>query len=198
MIVTDKLTKHLMFSGMLMLLFVVCNNNVEFKWASGGRVTQSFDSSTYSETILVKNMPKNKIKQSKTMVAYFDSVGRSINDLTRMSGIEYYSMSFYKSTFATRRYFVKRDPNAHTYNGNKTYLGSVVIMSCKCDSAKWNIHVLRNLGTAREYEYNGPDLAMTTLFDECRSYIPDDEKNEELVRYYMELRNRRKTENNDL
>jgi len=195
MIVDDKLIRYLMFLGMLMLLFVVCDNNVEFTRTDGGIVPQGFDSSFYLETILVKNMPKNKIKKSKIMITYFDSVGFTINDLSKMYRIKYYNMSFYKSIDATIRYFVKREPDLHTYNGNKTYLGAVTVMRCKSDSTKWSVQISRNLGTARDYEHNGPNLSKTVLLNECNSYIHDDEKNDDLVRYYMELRNKKKKNN---
>jgi len=181
----------------VILLFVVCNNNVEFMCTYSGRITQGFDdSSFYYETILVKNMPKNKIEQSKTMIAYFDSVGFTINTLSRMSGIKYYSMDFYKSTSATIGYFVKGEPDLYKYNANKTYFGAVTIMRCKSDSTKWSVQIIRNLGTARDYEHDGPDLSRTILLNGCRSYIHDDEKNDELLRYYMELRNKKKNKSN--
>jgi len=192
MIVTDKLVIKLMFLSTLILLFVLCSNNVEFMWIGGGILPQGFDSSFYNETILVKNMPRNKIEQSKTMMAYFDSVGLTINALSKMSRIKHYSMDFYKSTSATIRYFVKEEPNLYTYNGNKTYLGGVTMRRCKIDSTKWDVQILRNLGTAKDYKHNGPDMSRIMLLNECRSYIHDDERNDELLRYYMELKNKKR------
>jgi hypothetical protein len=197
MIVTDNLIKYLIFLGTLILLFVVYNDNVKFTWIDGGLELQNNDSSSYDETILVKNIPRNRIKQSKMMIAYFDSVGFTLNDLSKMSGVINYTMSFYKSTSATIRYFVKKEPNLYTYNGNKTFLGYVAIGRCENDSTKWNVRILRNLETAgKDYEYSGPNMSRTMLLDECNSYIPDDEKNNELVRYYQELRNKKKAKNN--
>jgi hypothetical protein len=116
------------------------------------------------------------------------------------------TMGFYKSTPATIKYLVKKEPNLYTfvkkepkkykYNGNTTYLGYVAIVRCEDDSSKWNVSISRNLGTAIEYESNGPNTSVTMLFNECSSDFYASEKNDELVRYYMELRNKKRTQNN--
>jgi hypothetical protein len=95
-------------------LFAACNNEAEFTRIIEGRTwgLQRSDSSYYREDVLVKNISRNKphdVEQSKMMIAYFDSVGLSIDYLSsEMPEIKLYRMSFYKSTHATRKYFVEK------------------------------------------------------------------------------------------
>jgi hypothetical protein len=95
-------------------LFMVCSSDVE-------KITVGRMEDWYIERTLVKNIPRNKVRQSKIMINYFDSVGLTINDILEMPGIKNYTMDFFKLTNVTRRYFIEK--RGSTYNGNKTYLG---------------------------------------------------------------------------
>jgi hypothetical protein len=139
-------------------------------------------------------MPESRIEQSKMMITYYDSVGLTIKNLSKISGTKEYAMRFYKSTLGSRRYFVKG--KGDFYNGNKTFMGSIWIWCCGRDCTEHRVVIIRNLETATDYEHNGPDLVSTTLFSECSYIDNNDEKNDELVRYYQELRNKKKAKNN--
>jgi hypothetical protein len=179
---------------------VACNNDAEFTRIIEGRTwgLQPSDSSWYEERVLVRNISRNKphdLEQSKMMITYFDSIGLSIDDLLKMPEIRYYSMYFYKSTYATRKHFVK-GKKVSTYNGNKTYLGVVSMARCKDDFTKWKVIIDRNLGTSDSFDKIGPDTKDEFLYNECdREYDPywrEVNKDNELVKYYMELRDKRK------
>jgi hypothetical protein len=182
------------------LLFATYNSNIEFTRIIEGRTwgLQPSDSSYYRERVLVRNISRNKphdLEQSKIMIAYFDSVGLSIDDLLKMPEIKYYYMSFYKSTYATRKHFVK-GKKVSTYNGNKTYLGVVSMTRCNDDSTKWRVRISRNLGTEDDYDKIGPKTKDEFLQNECDPeydpYWREVNKDNELVKYYMELREKRK------
>jgi len=178
------------------LLYTACNNSVEFTRVIEGRVCLQPDSCFYyEERVLVKNIPQNDVEQSKIMIAYFDSVGLSLNELLKKPEIKYYYMNFYKSTYATRRYFVKMNgipkKEHDTYNGNETDLGYIYMGRCVGDSTKWKIKIGRNLGTADNYDWQGADIESVFLQNECVPNWDDANKNNDLVKYYMELKNKK-------
>jgi len=178
-------------------IFTVCNNNIEFTRIIEGRNwgLQPDDSCWYTERILIKNAPQNNLEQSKIMIAYFDSIGFSVHELSKMPEIKYYHMFFCKSTRATRRFFIEiNDVNERkylTYDANKTYLGDIFVGHCKNDSNKWRISITRNLGTEPDCEYIGAKTRSEFLQNECDSNWYEANKNNELVRYYMELRDKK-------
>jgi hypothetical protein len=130
------------------------------------------------------------MKQSKIMISYFDSIGLSMNNLLEMPEIKAYKMDFYKSTYATRAHFLE-DRWGSTSNGNKTYLGSLHMGHCQNDSTKWRVRIVRNLGTSEDFDILGPVIEDEYLQYDCDSNWYEANKNNELVRYYMELRRRR-------
>jgi hypothetical protein len=193
--ISNSLIKLILF-GVITPLLATCDNNVELTRIIEGKgcATRPGDSSCYYERILVKNIPENKphnVTQSKIMIAYFDSIGFAVNELFEMPEINYYNMSFYKSTHATRKYFVERKKGS-TYNGNETYLGTVSMIRCKDDSAKWKIEIARNLGTADNIDKQGANTKDEFLQNECDPDWYEANKDNELVKYYMELREKRK------
>ena len=187
----------LILSYTTILTFTACDNNVEFT-----RIIVGTDSCSYMERVLVKNIPRNNVIQSKIMISYFDSIGLSINNLVESPEIKYYHIFFYKSTDETRRYFIDKNFSV-AYDGNETYLGSIGVLRCKRDSTKWKIEISRNLGTAENYDIQGPQTEEQYLQNECDSiwYRHDKhdnlvtyygvDKNNELVKYYMELKNKK-------
>jgi hypothetical protein len=126
------------------------------------------------------------------MINYFDSVGLSVNDLLEMPGINHYFMHFYKSTDATRRVFVENQ-HVSTYDGNRTYLGNLFVGYCRCDSTKWRVIIARNLGTSEDFDILGAVTKDEYLQNDCDPGWYEANKNNELVRYYMELRSRRES-----
>jgi hypothetical protein len=190
--------------SIIISLFFANANYVEFTRIIEGKVAPSYppDSSWYFETILVKNMPKDHLERCKIMIAYVDSVGLNISDLSKMPGIKHYCVSFYKQTPTTIRYFIKKDHSGRyaLRDAERDEIGTIFISRCDDDSTKWRGKIRKSLGMADLRQDGYPKGVNIMLFDECKRRIPEyvyDEKNEELVRYYMELRNRRKTENND-
>jgi hypothetical protein len=107
-----------------------------------------------------------------------------------MPEVKFYAMHFFKSTRATRKHFVEKK-KVFTYNGNETYLGSVTLWRCKDDSTKWRIRITRNLGTADSFDHQGPAIKYEFLQNECDHDWYEANKNNELVKYYMGLREKR-------
>jgi len=181
----------LALSCVTVLLFIVYNNDVEFTRITEGQtwMGQSDDNFYYYEHILVKNIFRNKphdAEQSKMMIAYFDSAGLSIDELLKMPEIKHYYMYFYISTYATRRYFIEK--KGDTFNGNETDLGLIYTGRCKDDSTKWEIKIGRNLGTADNYDKQGGHSTREFLQNECSPGWYEDNKDNELVKYYTGLR----------
>jgi hypothetical protein len=172
---------------------MACNNDIEFTRIIVGKSwgLQPSNISWYRERVLIKNIPQNDTKQSKIMIAYFDSVGPSGNYFSEIPEIKHYLMSFYKSTRATREYFIEKK-NVSTYNGNETDLGSVYMGRCKNDPTKWKVIIARNFETTEDYDYLGVNTKDEFLQNECDPDWYEANKNNELVKYYMELREKRK------
>ena len=147
------------------------------------------NSSKFTETVLVKNVPKNTLKQSKIMIAYFEDKGISIDELSSMPDIKFYEMEFYRSTATTRKYHAKNNPR-YRPNENRTYLGSLNTWQCRDDSTQWKIHISRNLGAI--YEDGSPRSQYFRLYNDCDPYSFTNDENYELAAYYMELLEKRK------
>jgi hypothetical protein len=170
-----------------------CNNEVEFVRVVEGRTwaLQHYDSSWYKEYVLVKNIPRNKIKQSKIMIAYFDSVGFSIDNLKEIPEINHYCMYFWKSTRATRGVFIEKTNIGDNINANKTYLGDIYVDRCKKNFTKWNVGIGINLGTDPDADYTGGHIKDEYLQNDCDPAWYEVNKNNDLVKYYMGLINKR-------
>jgi len=180
----------------LILLFAACSNNIEYTQITTGKTLglQYGDSSYYTELVLIKNIPQNNLKQSKIMINYFDSMGLSVHNFEVMPEVKHYFMYFYKSTIATRKYFIAMEDAPKTkgdaYNENKTSLGYIYMGRCK-ESHKLKITIGRNLGTADDFDIRGLNTDRTFLKDECDTNWYNVNKNNELVKYYMELKNKK-------
>jgi hypothetical protein len=160
----------------------------------------------YSERVLVKNVPKNGLNQYKMMIAYFDSVGLSISELSEMPGIKYYDMWFYKSTYASKKYFTEKREyrRSETYDhiAPYVYLGHISMFHCGLDSIKWVIKISRKIGIDDDdYAINestilsnqcGANIGGAEERDELLgNFIGRAKENDELVRYYMELKDKK-------
>jgi hypothetical protein len=121
-----------------------------------------------------------------------------------MSGIKRYGVFFYKKTHHTVNYVIKaiRSGRYAFRDLTREKIGTMHMGRCDDDSAKWKVEVTKSLGKTNLYEHGYPKTVDIMLFNECRSSIPEyyyperHEKNDELVRYYMELKNKKKTKNN--
>jgi len=180
-----------MFVGLVVGLLAGCNNEVEFTRIVKGRTwaLQHYDSTWYKEYVLVKNIPRKKIKQSKIMITYFDSVGLSIDNLREMPEINHYFMYFWKSTLITREHFIEKT-YIRNINSNETYLGDIYVGRCKKDFTKWNVVIGINLGTDPDADYTGGHIKEEYLQNDCDPAWYESHKDNDLVKYYMELRNK--------
>jgi hypothetical protein len=182
--------------------FIPVVGEIEFaRFIKGKTLNINRDSSVYAEYILVKNMPKDGLKQSKIMVAYFDSVGLSLNYfMTKMPEIKYYYMHFYKSTYVTRKYFKEASKDwtnernlssmlvdRFVSNEPETYLGKISMFRCRHDLTKWAITTGRKTGVSID---DHVETETVILLDGCDSYWSEVKENKELVKYYTELRDK--------
>jgi len=129
--------------------------------------------------ILVKDVPKNDLDRSKMMIAYFDSAGFS--DVSRVD--EVYIMKFHKLNYKTSDGGYKAEYD----------LGGVSMVRCK-NTAGWKIQFSLSTSAMRQYEDGPmPITEDTMLLDECGCEFDwwEDNKNEELVKYYAELRSKK-------
>jgi hypothetical protein len=65
------------------------------------------------------------------------------------------------------------------------------MIRCKDDPAKLQIDITRNLGTADNIDKQGPATKKEFLQNECDPDWYKANKDNELVKYYMELRDKR-------
>jgi len=176
-------------------------SNVEYTKIVKGKnkgANRDGDSIYYNEYVLVRNAPKNDFEQSKMMLTYFDNAGSSPDDISRMPGITDYYMSFYKSTYASRKYFIEaskywaektRTPDSWSKGFDEivpeVYLGTIHIFRCDSSPVKWVIEFYRKTGISEDGWI--VDEA-TILQNECGTHFDYAKKNEELVKYYIELK----------
>ena len=177
--------KNIMIFSIIGLLLLTCNNgsnNVEFMPHIQRKICDPYGCRSYVEDVLVKNMPKNKLEQSKIMIAYFDSVGLSIDDLvTKMPEVNLYIMFFYKSTNA--KYYVVKN--------NETSLGTVALNCCKDDTTRWEVTINRPIPGVY-YEDGDYRNETVVLLNPCEPIHPYwATENRELENYYNELRDKR-------
>jgi len=129
--------------------------------------------------ILVKDVPKNDLDKSKMMIAYFDSAGFS--DVSRVDKV--YIMKFHKLNYTTSDGGYKAEYD----------LGGVSMVRCK-NTAGWKIQFSLSTSAMMQYEDGPmPITEDTMLLDECGYEFAwwEDNKNEELVKYYAELRSKK-------
>ena len=213
-----KEKKYIILFLIILSLLPIClyqefrPQNIEFtRFVQGKTWALQHDNITYKEHILIKNMPKDTLKQNKIMIAYFDSAGLSKNYFSiKMPEVRYYSISFYKSTSNTRRHFAKLDKywienksipdviRRKSLNWNNVNLGGIGMVRCKDDTTKWRIFISRHF---RAYEFLKRErfyTITTLLLNECGDNWYESEKDKErgkvLVEYYMELRNKKNAE----
>jgi len=194
---TMKTTALMVLTGLCALLFTTCDNNVEFVRIIKGKHwgLQPNDSSWYSEYVLVKGVSWDITKRSKMMIAYYDSVGLSINDLKKMPEINHYFMYFYRLTYDTK-YLIeqKEDVNIEklaAYNDGYSYLGYIYVGRCKKDNTTmWKTQIGRNNKTVDNYDVMGPKARADFLQKYGPCLHEAHEEDNELAKYYNELKNK--------
>jgi hypothetical protein len=179
----------------MVLLLTACINEVEFE--------------EFGSIILVRNMPKDQLEKSKIMIAYYNSVGLSCSEfIDQYLDKDVYIMSFLKSTRATLKYNNKVERNllkglppprvrqlrgSETQFRKKSYLGRIRMSRCENDSTKCMISIFVDTGVSED---GWLQTDRTVLFNECDDgrYWNKVDYDNELVKYFMELRSKRNDE----
>ena len=144
----------------------------------------------YTENILVTHPPKDTLERMKMMINYYDTAGVSLADLKRQGDITFYYMGFSKNTCATRRFYLENQVHVEC-NSNETYIGAISIAPIRESPDKWKIGISYNLGTEPDADYIGCKTKNYILYDESGSYFYEKHKDDEIVRYYRELQERK-------
>ena len=145
----------------------------------------------YIEDILVAHPPKDTLERMKMMINYYDTAGVSLADLKRQGDITFYYMGFEKNTCATRKFHLEKQRNVEC-NSNETYIGDICIVRMEESPDKWKISISYNLGTEPDADYIGCKTKDYILYDESDSYFYEKHKDDEIVRYYHELQERKR------
>ena len=145
----------------------------------------------YTEEILVAHPPKDTLERMKMMINYYDTAGVSLADLKKQGDITYYFMGFSKNTCATRKVHLEKQRNVEC-NSNETYIGAISIAPIRESPDKWKISISYNLGTEPDADYIGCKTKDYILYDESDSYFYEKHKDDEIVRYYHELQERKR------
>lgn len=145
----------------------------------------------YTEEILVAHPPKDTLERMKMMINYHDTTGLSLADLKKQGDITFYYMGFEKNTCATRKFHLEKQRNVEC-NSNETYIGAICIAPIKESPDKWKISISYNLGTEPDADYIGCKTKDYILYDERDSDFYEKHKDDEIVRYYHELQERKR------
>ena len=144
----------------------------------------------YTEDTLVAHPPKDTLECMKMMINYYDTAGVSLADLKRQGDITFYYMGFSKNTCATRRFYLENQVHVEC-NSNETYIGDICIAPIRESPDKWKISISYNLGTEPDADDIGPKIKEYLLYDERDSGFYEKHKDDEIVRYYHELQERK-------
>lgn len=162
----------------------------------------------YTNYILIENTPNDKEELKRLMIHHFLDLTSAIDTLQACPDLEFSSCMFLKSTSSTKgRFSLRREDengkdtyvfpgerNSFGWYNNKTYVGYIYISRCKKDKKKLIVSMDVNLGTAgyNQFIANGPDEETHILLNECDLEWYEPNKDNELVNYFMELKNHRK------
>jgi len=170
--------------------------------------TDSYQWSKYSykNYILIENMPNDTMELKRLMIYHFLHSTSAIDSLQKNSNLNGVYCSFLKSTLGTRKRFFsltdKEKQRAGSYTSphgrnslgwynNKTYIGNVFVWRCKEDNTKLTAIIWINLGTDCDYRERLPDVEEDILLNECESDWYEKNKNDELVKYYIKLKDKK-------
>ena len=149
------------------------------------------DSTYYTENILVAHPPKDTLERMKMMINYHDTAGLSLADLKKRGDITFYYMGFAKNTCATRKFYLEKQVHVKC-NHNETSIGDICIVRMEESPDKWKIEISYNLGTEPDADYIGTKSKEYILYDERDSNFYESHKDDEIVRYYRELQERKR------
>jgi len=151
----------------------------------------------YSEIILIDNMPRifvNKHKLKRLMIYHSLRLTSSIDSLQMSTDLDYAIVRFVRATPRTREYYIARSYGGIEigYNGvvnSKTRVGAFTTIFCKKDDTKRYVKIDINKSSVtplHEDLYYEDD----TLQNDCAPAWYEANKDNDLVKYYMELRNK--------
>lgn len=192
----------LIFVGLVVLLFTFFNNEAVFIFACSE--IESYPSERdgytryYIEHFLIDmyHVPKDKKILKRPMIYNYLRVGSSMESLQKYStDLRAATTEFLKNTPATRGYYIYgriHDYGRHGVKDHKTDIGFIITYRCKDDTAKRFVLMALHKGTANIHEYRSriPGYDMDTLQNDCDPAWYEANKDNDLVKYYMELRNK--------
>ena len=162
----------------------------------------------YGETILIDSMPKNFVKKhrdelKRLMIYHYFRLTSTIDSLKISADLDYATCNFVRSTPETREYYITGVKYASEFGRNgrvnpKTYVGTLYMGYCEYNGvstgrffikAKRYVEISVNVGKAAPDWYYG-DLEGDILQDDCNPEWYESNKDNDLVKYYMELRNK--------
>jgi len=150
----------------------------------------------FSTDVLVENVPKDREKLQRLMIYHFLHIFSGIDTLQTYTDVSSFLCTFIKSTSKTRMYFIDKigyrygDVYTDDIIDNKTYIGTIVILRCKEDAKKMVVYVDVSLGKAIEYNPKDSYTEDHTLQNDCDPDWYEANKDNDIVKYYMELRNK--------
>jgi len=151
----------------------------------------------FSINILVEHTPKNKITLQRLMIYHFLRMTSGVDTIQTHSELKSAICTFIKSTPITRRYFTA--PPKYSYGDayadgiitDKTYIGGIAVDRCKDDHTKLMVEIYVSLENNYEYKVRSPKQERHILLNECEPDWYESNKNNELVKYYMELKDKK-------
>jgi hypothetical protein len=159
---------------------------------------------SYSDFILVENVPKCKTKLKQLMIHHFLDLTSAIDSLQTNSNLNGVYCTFLKSTSRTKKRFTLTDEekkiasgtylykggrNSLSWCNNGTYVGSIFISRCEKDETKYYARMNISLGASNDNDFRTGNIKEDKyiLLDECNSDWYETNKNDELVKYFKEF-----------
>ena len=161
---------------------------------------ENYPNSRYKDylsiNILVENVPKDRVALQQLMMYSFLHMTSSVDMLRTHLDLESAICIFMKSTSKTRGYFTERkgyvygDVYLDQIISGKTYIGVMTVDRCNDDPMKLTVEMRVSLERNYNYEERPPNAERHILLNECEPNWYESNKDNDLVKYYMELRNK--------
>lgn len=166
--------------GIVILIFGGLGHNYAFYYWKLSKVPQfayievlkNHSRSSYSESVLIKEVPNDKEALKKMMINYRDSVGVKLDSIEDVL-TKYYSMSFYRYNYTTSLMLgdvARKDPNSYAYEllTEEDQLGAISSQRCTDDSSKWNTEIWIYYKKKYSDVYDTYNFTIDTLVYQCR------------------------------
>jgi hypothetical protein len=166
--------------------------------------SENWSKYSYNDFILVEDVPSGETELKRLMTYYFFDLTSAIDSLQSNSNINRILCTFLKSTPSTRKRFSLTEEekrgrssyvsagarNSLSWYNNRTYIGKIYISRCKEDETKLDATMYISLGASKDSDFrtgnNKEDKYI--LLDECNSDWYEANKDNELVKYFLELK----------